>query len=221
MDYLITTRHCGVKYHRSRNDGKGLRLSAEDRKRTAGGICAGVTSAWIVGLLSGRSAATRYDEFESYFVQHLRMQGANIQDTLDGIEGTEMLMRKGIPQASSIASGRRNSMFDFLPREDSTWAAYLGIHGHALGCGHIAGERYYYILDANYGLFYYASYTDMQAALEHFRAKHYDQTKKDSWIYRYLLDDKFRYRIFVKNSYDALTKPKLNLTTLYPRRGSL
>jgi hypothetical protein len=131
-----------------------------------GGICAGITVTWIVGVLNGCSDAVSTGDFAEYFDNVLRPQGAYLQalhrreDERDENTG-DFKMRK---LAEILVHGC--TKFDYkycnvnklqrnVPndRKKPLWAAYVSIFHHAIGIAR-ANNRLH-VMDPNEGLFSY------------------------------------------------------------------
>ncbi len=134
----------------------GAKVNSKTQGRRVG-ICSGITSAWIIGCLNGRSDATSTDGFKDYFVNVLRFQGAYMKD-FDPKGKTDdfvaQLTKVGF--AAGIKMDKlekvRNVSGGALPAGGG-WACYAAVFGHAVGVAAAASASY--LMDPNYGLFVY------------------------------------------------------------------
>lgn len=120
------------------------------------GICFGITLSWIIGFCHNRSEATTPSQFNDYFANVLRFQGAYFQ-VAPGLEDSVLLNLNGIYAhgLNKNASGKctPGELNGLVTSPSSRLGAYLEIWGHAIGIG---GHRFKrFIMEPNAGLFYY------------------------------------------------------------------
>ncbi|MCG8578150.1 MAG: hypothetical protein MI810_24945 [Flavobacteriales bacterium] len=147
---------------RHKNNTKDLNIDP-DTSNVGGGICSGITTAWLVMFLNDNQSAYPA-QFEENF-EVTRFQGAYFKElhgkTPDHIEKMDKVLdsrlRELNRQQQRLTSGLS------LPTA-SKWGAYLSIWGHAVGIGK-AGNKYY-IMDPNFGLFVYNSKSDFLADVQ-------------------------------------------------------
>lgn len=128
-----------------------------DTENVAGGLCSGITSAWVAAVLcapADASAVTPQD-FEHCFDNLLRFQGAYLKE-LHGKADTHLaVLRKHLPfdyvLHGALACAPLTAAS--LPAQ-AHWAAYMSLGGHAIGIGRYNGQ--WMIMDPNCGLFCYA-----------------------------------------------------------------
>lgn len=169
----------------------GSPLGKKDRRH---GICCGITIAWMVGFVHQRSEATRTDEFEDYFRDVLRFQGAYLKDVKGNIGGIDELGQKYVHDCVKINEAKNVSpqtlVASFPSNATPVWAAYLAAYRHAIGFGY-ANYRYY-IMEPNAGLYSYRNRgkfeTDFLALIEARRAKQDPPVpmpgRVSGWFYR-------------------------------------
>ncbi|QHQ37020.1 hypothetical protein [Algicella marina] len=130
------------------------------------GICAGLAAAWIMAFASGAEDARDTANFESYFNNMLRFQGAYLMNYKgkQGISTTTQGMDPFIRPVQDLGVGvgihRHSSHEVRLVGENvlpaGNFAGYTVVPGHAIGMGRHGGTCY--IMDPNYGL---QSYDDI------------------------------------------------------------
>jgi hypothetical protein len=142
-----------------------------------GGICAGMTVSWIVGVVNGYEDATDTGNFAPYFKNVLRFQGAYLQATRrtkpadGGLPSGEFKMRK---LSGALAHGctklpdttwKADTVATHIKANDGMdrWAAYVSILQHAIGVGKSGGK--YFIMDPNEGLYSYNKISDIHLDL--------------------------------------------------------
>ncbi|MBZ4418482.1 hypothetical protein [Myxococcus sp. RHSTA-1-4] len=139
------------------------------------GICSGMTTTWLIGFLNNRADASDPAQFQDYFMNVLRFQGAYLKESggradsqLDELAKAHLdhgLKALSVATAK-VADGK-------LPFPKSPWAAYVSIWGHAIGIGERDGK--WYMMDPNYGLFVYSGrdtfLADFSAIVEARRTK--------------------------------------------------
>lgn len=127
------------------------------------GICCGITVAWIVGVCHRREDAVNTTNFENYFRNVLRFQGAYLKDVNETVGGMDELNGVHPMGVNKIRSGRCTSdeLSGVFPAS-GTWAAYLGLYHHAVGIGTDSGtfSNRYLIMEPNGGLFKYKNKND-------------------------------------------------------------
>ena len=134
--------------------------SKKDRKH---GICCGITVAWIVGVCHDRDDAVNTTNFENYFRNVLRFQGAYLKDHKGNVGAIDDL--DGIhPQGLTKAGSGKCSSAEFRPvTQQRILGGVSGLYHHAVGVGAhgmgIRGSRYL-IMDPNGGLFKYKNKSD-------------------------------------------------------------
>ncbi len=116
------------------------------------GICSGITSAWVIGCLSGlQEGARSLTGFRGYFINVLRFQGAYFKE----LHGTseEHLGELGTHMNHHVVFinrvNRKKLANKHLPHR-GWWAAYVSLRGHAIGIG--KHNATFYIMDPNFGL---------------------------------------------------------------------
>lgn len=134
------------------------------------GICCGITIAWLVGFVHGRPEASQCDQFEDYFRDVLRFQGAYLKDVKGNITGIDELAQAYAHDCIPISKNRHvlpHTLAATMP-DQPVWAAYLGIYHHAIGIGY-ANYRHF-LMDPNAGLYSYRNkkkfILDLQALIE-------------------------------------------------------
>ncbi len=141
------------------------------------GICCGITIAWLVGLIGGRSEAVSSSEkeFKDYFNNVLRFQGAYLKDykgNIGALDALDIIQPQGCKLITKNKHLLPHQIVNDLPSKP-VWAAYLGIYHHAIGIGY---QNYrYFIMDPNAGLFNYRNkgkfLTDLNKLIEARRTK--------------------------------------------------
>lgn len=148
----------------------------EDKKKRKG-ICAGITTTWIVAVLNGSAEALSCEgnDFVEFFNGVLRFQGAYFQNYLinqaksgfsfSGQSAAEKHISLMDKLAETLAHGCEKKDFFYtkageikkvLKKHKGNWAAYASLLGHAIGIA--SYNRKYYIMDPNYGLYEYSSF---------------------------------------------------------------
>jgi hypothetical protein len=143
-------------------------IDADIAGQFQGGICAGITTAWVVAFLSGDADASSTAGFQSYFDNMLKFQGAYIfnfkskQGVSTSTHGMEKFldpMRElGVPPGVHKTKEENVQLVGSSIFPDGNWAAYTVIPGHAIGIGAVGGS--YYAMDPNYGLHSYSDKID-------------------------------------------------------------
>lgn len=139
----------------SRLGATGSPLPIVDRKH---GICCGITVAWLIGLVNNRSEARTVGEFDGYFKNVLRFQGAYLKDAKGNIGGLDELAQSYVHGCKKLAGYKQiapHTLAGLMPKNNIIWAAYLALYHHAIGIGY-ANYRYF-IMEPNAGLFSYQS----------------------------------------------------------------
>lgn len=159
---------------RHKNNTKDLNVDP-DTGNVGGGICSGITTAWIVMFLNDNQSAFPA-KFEENF-EVTRFHGAYFKElhgkTPDHIEKMDKVLDSRLSEVNRQSQRQTSSLI--LP-SDTKWAAYLSIWGHAIGIGKTNNK--YYIMDPNYGLFVYNDKSDFLTDLQTFveaRAKRKNQ----------------------------------------------
>lgn len=119
------------------------------------GICCGITIAWIIGFVHGRSEASQCAKFNDYFRDVLRFQGAYIKDAKGNVGAFDELAQiyaHGCVQISKNLQLLPHTVDAALP-DLPRWAAYLAIYHHAIGIGY--SNYRHFIMDPNAGLYSY------------------------------------------------------------------
>lgn len=129
-----------------------------DTENVEGGICSGITSAWLAALLSAGKdpSATEVAGFADAFDNLIRFQGAYLRE-LHGKADVHLAALRGhlgfdFEEQEQIQC--RQLQLDDLPEREH-WGAYVSLRGHAVGAGRFNGQ--WMIMDPNLGLFCYAS----------------------------------------------------------------
>jgi hypothetical protein len=126
-----------------------------DTQNVGGGICSGITSSWILGLLNANHGKDYCDakKFPSVF-STLRFQGAYFKE----LHGTSENHLQKMGEVT-VTNGEKDRKIETkvltsgqLPTSQ-WWGAYVSMRGHAIGCGRFEGN--YHIMDPNFGLYSY------------------------------------------------------------------
>lgn len=138
---------------RGRNNNPGVDADTEN---VEGGICSGITSAWVAALLSAGNdpSATQTTAFADAFENLIRFQGAYLRE-LKGRADVHLAALRGhlgfdFKEHEQIQC-RQLQLAD-LP-DSGHWGAYVSLRGHAVGVGRFNGQ--WMIMDPNLGLFLY------------------------------------------------------------------
>lgn len=145
----------------------GAKVNSKTQGRRVG-ICSGITSAWIIGILNGHSDATSTDKFKDYFDNVLRFQGAYMKDFDPKAKTDDFVAQLAkIGFAAGIKMDKlekvRNVSGGALPAAGG-WACYAAVFGHAIGVA--AADSASYLMDPNYGLFVYSARDKMLMDLQ-------------------------------------------------------
>lgn len=158
----------------------GAKVNSKTQGRRVG-ICSGITSAWIIGILNGHSDATSTDKFKDYFDNVLRFQGAYMKDFDPKAKTDDFVAQLAkIGFAAGIKMDKlekvRNVSGGALPAGGG-WACYAAVFGHAIGVAAADGASY--LMDPNYGLFVYNARDKMLMDLQRVvDARAADESKK-------------------------------------------
>ncbi len=133
---------------------------ASARASGSGGICAGITTSWVIAFLNANKNKEAQDaaKFKDFFLNMLRFQGAYMQeeqswDTIDKLAAKMVINGQTIKRVEPLRLNKSD-----LPTE-GWWAAYVSFRGHAVGIGKYSGR--YHIMEPNFGLFTYANEDDL------------------------------------------------------------
>jgi hypothetical protein len=158
----------------------GAKVNSKTQGRRVG-ICSGITSAWIIGILNGHSDATSTDKFKDYFDNVLRFQGAYMKDFDPKAKTDDFVAQLAkIGFAAGIKMDKlekvRNVSGGALPAGGG-WACYAAVFGHAVGVA--AADSASYLMDPNFGLFVYNARDKMLMDLQRVvDARAADESKK-------------------------------------------
>jgi len=127
------------------------------------GICSGMTTTWVIGFLGTQAGANDVREFEAYFDNVLRFQGAYLKENGGRIEKQleAVLKEKLDHDCKKLTASKGKDVKALTIPDKGDWGAYLAVWGHATGIG--CKKGLYYIMDPNYGLFEYKSKEDWLA----------------------------------------------------------
>ena len=164
---------------RGKNNNPGVDADTEN---VEGGICSGITSAWLAALLSARNdpSATEVAGFTDAFDNLIRFQGAYLRE-LHGKADVHLAALRGhlgfdFEELEAIAC-RQLPLAQLPPSEH--WGAYVSLRGHAVGVGRFNGQ--WMIMDPNLGLFLYpgADGQGFVADLNHLAASYWQRKGHD------------------------------------------
>lgn len=154
--------HCEVRHLNNAPAGvDGVDLSARQVLLAADGadrnhgICCGISVAWLVGLVNGREESWDCGEFQAYFMNVLRFQGAYIKQGHQRGGDFDRLAQHYVHNCvlvSHSGNSTTQQLFEAMP-EGFSWGAYLSVWGHAIGIGY-HNDRWF-IMDPNAGLYAY------------------------------------------------------------------
>ncbi|MFC4729747.1 hypothetical protein [Coralloluteibacterium thermophilus] len=137
---------------RGKNNNPGVDA---DTDNVDGGICSGITSAWIVSLLNANKVPECRDtaKFAGHF-DVLRFHGAYFKE-LHGTSEVHLEKLSGALVVNGVKAGKvqgRPFTLDQMP-EAGWWAGYVSMKGHAIAVGKFEG--FHHIMEPNFGLFTY------------------------------------------------------------------
>ncbi len=144
----LFTRATAEAVVRHKNNNPGV---DPDTGNVDGGICSGITSAWVVSVLHADAvpAAVPPAGFPAFF-EVLRFQGAYFKE-LHGKADTHLNALGQAMQVGVCAIGTVNARPVTAPQlpAGTQWAAYVSLQGHVIGAARRDGN--YYLVDPNFG----------------------------------------------------------------------
>lgn len=153
--FSLANAQCVVRHSNAPPDAADWGTQDDTLQRQGGhGICKGLATAWVIGLLNGVNECSDVVSFANYFHQVLRFQGTYIKDFgrhMDShlVQLSKMKASAGLRLISQV---RRPSLVagDLV---GYNWGAYASVWKHDIGFGRRAGR--FYIMEPNFGLFRY------------------------------------------------------------------
>ena len=162
-DDILFSRASSECIIRGKNNNPGVDA---DTQNVEGGICSGITSAWITSLLNANKVPEAGDtaSFSNLFNNVLRFQGAYLKE-LHGKSDNHLQKLSTAMVVNGAKAGQlraRPLVSAQLPKGE-WWAAYVSMGGHAIGIGRFNGL--FHIMEPNFGLFSYKIESDFLADL--------------------------------------------------------
>ena len=142
-------------------------VDTDVQNRLQGGICSGITSTWVIRLLSGSDDARVPGKYIGFFDNVARFQGSYFKDVHGRIDNhlTQLgkIFNANVKHIKDLSGEAFNA--NVFPQAVK-WGAYVSAFGHAIGAGRHLSE--FYLMDPNVGLLVYGDIGAMTADLNDF-----------------------------------------------------
>ena len=136
-----------------KNNVIGLNID-QDTENVNGGICSGITTAWLIMLINNNDEA-REAKFEENF-EITRFQGAYFKEIHGKAPDHIAAMNEALDsRLHEVGTQTERKVIKFRLPLFPIWGAYVVVWGHAIGIAQF--NKAYYIMDPNFGLYKYNS----------------------------------------------------------------